>query len=247
MYADSSVLGLWRPAPATYTPYSMYPELPPSDPLGQGPQQPPQQPLSPLETELEETASSIFSTVGAIFSWVVLPLALVALLHNFVFQAYRVVGSSMQPTLQENEYLIISKLQPSKDRLSDMLGRGDNPYIPKRGEIIVFRFPKEPDKTFVKRVVGVPGDRVVVRDGILKVYNDANPSGFTPDTEYLPKDTFTLIETDEVIEPGNVFVVGDNRTPGGSYDSREWGELPSEFIVGNAVVRLLPLDKVKVL
>ncbi len=205
------------------------------------------QPVSPLEQELESTAGSFFNTLGSIFSWVVLPLALIALLHFYVFQAYRVVGSSMQPTLQDNEYLIISKIDASKSSVQNLLGQKNGGYIPERGQIIVFHFPKEPEKTFVKRVVGIPGDRVVVRNGTVTVYNKANPSGFNPDVAYEEEGTLTAHETDETVEPGNVFVMGDNRTQGGSYDSREWGELPSRYIIGNAVLRLLPLDKAKVL
>lgn len=222
----------------------MYPQAPNNDPVEPTPQ--PEMP-SPLQSELESAAGSFWSTAGAVFSWVVLPLSLVVLLQNFVFQAYRVVGESMEPTLSEGQYLIISKLGASKAMLSNVTRDKDAPYIPERGEIIVFRFPKEPEKTFVKRVVGIPGDRVVIKSGKVTVFNDENPDGFNPDSSYLKKGVGTLIETDEVVDPGRVFVIGDNRGPGASYDSRDWGELPSEFIVGNAVVRLLPLDRVTIL
>jgi len=82
---------------------------------------------------------------------------------------------------------------------------------------------------------------------IRKTWNQQHPNGFDPDTKYEPAGTQTLIDTDEVVQPGNLFVMGDNRTPGGSYDSREWGELPSSYIIGNAVLRLLPLDQVRIL
>jgi signal peptidase I len=113
-------------------------------------------------------------------------------------------------------------------------------YIPARGEIIVFRYPKDPTKVFVKRVIGLPGDRIVIKNGSVTVFNKANPNGFNPDTKYEKSDTTTLIDTDEVVQAGNLFVMGDNRTPSGSYDSREWGELPSSYIIGHAVLRLAP-------
>ena len=116
-----------------------------------------------------------------------------------------------------------------------------------RGQIIVFHFPKDTSRVFVKRVVGLPGDRVVVKNGTVTIFNSGHKDGFNPDKTYETSDTTTLIDTDEVVQAGNVFVMGDNRSPNGSYDSREWGELPSSYIIGNAVLRLLPLDQAKVL
>lgn len=200
-----------------------------------------------------ETGSAIsgiahgFSTVfGAIFSWVIFPIAVVLILHNFVFQAYHVIGTSMVPNLHDADYLIISKIGNTEAAIARAFGQ-NKPYIPARGEIVVFHFPKDPTRVFVKRVIGLPGDRVVVKNGAVTVYNAEHKDGFNPDKGYELKDTVTLIDTDEVVQPGNVFVMGDNRTPNGSYDSREWGELESSYIIGNAVLRLLPLDQAKTL
>ncbi len=188
-----------------------------------------------------------FSTIfGAIFSWIIFPIAVVLILHNFVFQAYHVIGTSMVPSLHDADYLIVSKLGYTQGLVERMLGQ-DKKYIPARGQVIVFRFPKDTSRVFVKRVVGLPGDRVVVKNGSVTIYNKAHSDGFNPDTSYEAAGATTLVDTDEVVQEGNVFVMGDNRTPNGSYDSREWGELPSSYIIGNAVLRLLPLDQVKAL
>jgi signal peptidase I len=184
--------------------------------------------------------------MGAIFSWIIFPVAVVLILHNFVFQAYHVLGTSMVPSLHETDYLIISKVGYTQALIERMFHK-DAQYIPSRGEIIVFRYPKDPSKVFVKRVVGLPGDRIVIKNGTVTIFNKANPNGFNPDTKYEKADTTTLIDTDEIVQDGNLFVMGDNRTPSGSYDSREWGELPSSYIIGHAVLRLLPLDQVKFL
>lgn len=202
--------------------------------------------LQPEQSTLANIASSFGSVVGAIFSWVIFPIAVVLVLHNFVFQAYHVLGTSMVPNLHNADYLIISKVGYT-GALVQRLFQQNAVYIPSRGQIIVFRYPKDPSQVFVKRVVGLPGDRVVVKDGSVKVYTKENPDGINPDTKYETSDTTTLGNIDEVVQTGNVFVIGDNRTPGGSYDSREWGELPSSYIIGNAVLRLLPLDQVKIL
>lgn len=195
---------------------------------------------------LSNIAGGFSTFLGAIFSWIIFPIAVVLILHNFVFQAYHVLGTSMVPTLHETDYLIISKLGYTQALVERIIGK-DKKYIPARGQVIVFRYPKDPSKVFVKRVVGVPGDRIVIKNGTVTIFNNEHPDGFNPDKNYEAKDTATLIDTDEVVQAGFVFVMGDNRTPSGSYDSREWGELPSSYIIGNAVLRLLPLDQIKIL
>jgi signal peptidase I len=197
---------------------------------------------SPLGT----IASGFSSVMGAIFSWIIFPVAVVLILHNFVFQAYHVLGTSMVPTLHETDYLIISKVGYTQALVEHMFHKNTQ-YIPGRGQIIVFRYPKDPSKVFVKRVVGLPGDRIVIKNGTVTIYNKEHSAGFNPDTSYEKTDTTTLIDTDEVVQDGNLFVMGDNRTPSGSYDSREWGELPSSYIIGHAVLRLLPLDQIRFL
>jgi signal peptidase I len=179
-------------------------------------------------------------------NWLIVPAAIVLILHLFVFQAFHVVGSSMVPTLDQSDYLIVSKINASLARFSKLAGKpGD--YIPSRGEIIVFHYPKDPNLVFVKRVIGVPGDRVVVSGGKVTVYSPKNPNGLNPDQNYQVADPVTLGQIDLVVQPGKVFVMGDNRTPNGSFDSRDWGELPSKDIIGKAVLRLLPLNKFKII
>jgi signal peptidase I len=208
------------------------------------PSAPPEEPES--ESGLGAIARGFTGILSGIFSWIIFPVAVVLILHNFVFQAYHVLGTSMVPTLHDTDYLIISKVGYTEALLGRTFGK-NNPYLPARGQIIVFHYPKDPTKIFVKRVIGEPGDHVVIRNGIVTVFNSAHPNGFTPDTSYEPQDTQTLIDTDVTVQTDNLFVMGDNRTPGGSYDSREWGQLPSSYIIGNAVLRLLPLDQVKIL
>ena len=165
---------------------------------------------------------------------------MVLLLHYFVFSAYHVVGSSMTPTMHNSDYLIVSKVEKS---IANVQGK---PYIPGRNQVIVFHYPKQPELDFVKRVIGLPGERVVVKDCVVTVYNDMNPEGFKPDKRHLTNGDCTEGEIDEVVPSKTIFVLGDNRTPGGSSDSREWGFLPSYDIVGNAILRLYPLDGVRV-
>jgi signal peptidase I len=150
----------------------------------------------------------------------------------------------MVPTLHDSDYLIIGKV----DKTIASLKRDD--YIPGRNQVIVFHYPKQPEFDFVKRVIGLPGDRVVIKDGKVRVYNSQNPGGLDPDANHEISGNYTESGPDgtalEVMVPaGNVFVLGDNRTPGGSSDSREWGLLPSSDVVGNVVMRLYPFDQLK--
>lgn len=250
-----------QPSAGSTPPPTSAPSPAPAPQPAPRPANPPTQPITdPAAAQAETTddntggdsalsgiASGFGAILGALFSWIIFPIAVVLILHNFVFQAYHVLGTSMQPTLQNADYLIISKVGYTQALLArDILHKND-PYLPARGEIIVFHYPKDPTKIFVKRVIGLPGDHIVIKNGTVTVFNKANPNGYDPDKDFEPAGTQTLIDTDEVVQQDNLFVMGDNRTPGGSFDSREWGELPSSYIIGDAVLRLLPLDQVKIL
>lgn len=190
-------------------------------------------------TEEAETNSGwdiVKSILKAIINWLVIPAAIVLILHNFVFQAFHVVGLSMFPTLHDEDYLIISKVGGSWAKLAR------HPYLPARGQIVVFHYPKDPSLVFVKRAIGLPGDHVVVANGQVKIYNATHPDGFSPDQGFQIADPTTLGTFDDIVPAGNVFVMGDNRAPNGSFDSRDWGYLPSEYIIGDAILRLLPLS-----
>jgi len=219
----------------------------PAAPVAQIPVVPAQPPIvssaevsSQYEEEAEQSAS-IADTMKTIFwgiiNWAVAPLLIVFILHNFVFQAYHVDGSSMTPTLHTADYMIVSKVENTLARLT---GKS---YIPRRHQVVVFNYPQDPSLIFIKRVTALAGERVVVKNGTITVYNSEHPEGFSPDDDTFERSaTYTEGDVDEVVPEGSIFVVGDNRLPSGSYDSREWGMLPSKDIIGNAVIRLLPLD-----
>jgi signal peptidase I len=187
---------------------------------------------------LARIASLANTALRAIFSWVIFPVGIVLILHTFVFQAYHVEGSSMANTLHTGDYLIVSKVSRSVRATT---------YLPARGQIIVFRYPKDPSRTFVKRVIALPGERIVIKEGRVTVFSNEYPEGFNPDTGYEPASSVTLIDTDERVQPGHIFVMGDNRLPNMSSDSRDWGEVPAENIIGEAKIRLLPLNGTRLL
>ena len=242
------------PSPVGATPITANPVLPPAEPPSPAPEPLIYPEMSkvdqlaqvPQPAPAEASQNWLKIILLGILNWAVIPLVIVFVLHNFVFQAFHVIGSSMVPTLHETDYLIISKVGATESQIARVFGKS-SPYIPKRDEIIVFHYPKDPSLVFVKRVIGLPGERVVVHNGAVTVYNGASPHGFNPDQNTVRTQYPTLDEVDETVPASNVFVLGDNRTPNGSYDSREWGMLPSSYIIGNATLRLLPVDKAGIL
>jgi signal peptidase I len=189
----------------------------------------------------KEGWKSAFSTIA-----ILIAAPLVAIfLTSFVFQSYEVDGPSMETTLQNRDRLIVWKLPPTIAHVTK------KDYIPSRGEIIVFTkhglsdFGEHNDKQLIKRVVGLPGERVVVDDSKITVYNKEHPEGFDPDSQggYTVPDQPTSGNVDITVPTGEVFVVGDNRA--NSLDSRAFGTISSDDIVGELAFRIFPFNKAK--
>lgn len=164
------------------------------------------------------------------------------LLTMFVFQSYQVDGPSMQTTLHNNDRLIVWKLARSWAKITH------HQYVPKRGDIVVFtdsklgEFGQDPGKQLIKRVVGLPGDRVVVSNGVVTIYDAQHPNGFRPD-ETLPYGKVipvTGIDGTWTLAKNQVFLMGDNR--GDSLDSRLFGPVNVNNIIGKLVLRVLPTN-----
>jgi signal peptidase I len=145
-------------------------------------------------------------------------------LITFVAQAFRVQGTSMEPQLEDGERIVVNKF----------LYR----FRPiERGDVVVFWYPGDPSVSFIKRVVGLPGDLVEIRAGQLyvngmPVREDYLPAAFRDNDNYPPRE----------VHRGYYFVLGDHRRS--SNDSRSWGEVPEKYIYGRAVFRFWPLDRV---
>ncbi len=181
------------------------------------------------------------SIAGVLLSALVLAFGLI----TYVFQSYQVDGPSMQTTLHNADHLIVWKVNRTMARITR------HQYIPNRGDVIVFNEYDLPDlgptgqKQLIKRVIGLPGERVIVKSGILTVYNSANPQGFQPD-KTLPYGNVIVTtpgDLDVTVQANQVFVCGDNRV--NSEDSRYFGPINASDIVGKLVLRVLPLNSVK--
>lgn len=167
------------------------------------------------------------------------------LINTFVFRSFNVVGPSMQDTLHSGDRLIVNRLPVTMAQI-----QGES-YTPERGEVIVFLNPNyvpgTEDEYIVKRVIGLPGERVVLADGVFTVYNDSTPGGFDPDQTFADETREPISgEVDVTVPEGELFVVGDNRVGSFSFDSRSgMGTVPLYDIVGPVGMRLFPFDQIR--
>lgn len=159
---------------------------------------------------------------------------LAVLIRTYLIQPFIVDGSSMVPTYHNNDYLLIDKLTYRWRK-------------PKRGEVIVFHYPRNPEENYIKRVVGLPGDTVEIKGDAVTIKNDANPNGITLDEDYTNLDAGTPFATDmtTTLADNQYFVLGDNRHA--SSDSRFFGPLDAKYIIGRPVLRLYPFNDISVL
>ena len=183
-----------------------------------------------------------------IWDFISLPLialAIVIPIRLYIAQPFIVSGDSMFPTFHDGQYLIVDEIS----------------YIvngPHRGDVVVFRYPKDPSRFFIKRIIGLPNETIKVKDDgshiTVTVKNNSNPAGFELSEPYMNA-RFTQTDqckmTKEEVAPqdntfvtgnGEYFVMGDNRDC--SSDSRAWGILPRNLMVGRAYLRLLPFNEI---
>ena len=163
------------------------------------------------------------------FKLMLVSFLIIAPIRYFVVQPFFVLGASMEPTFQNGDYLIIDEISYSV---------GD----PDRGDVIVFHYPYNTKQFYIKRIVGLPGEILVLDDKGVTVKNKDNPEGFGLSEEYLPvKEEYGNITM--TLGNDEYFVMGDNRDA--SSDSRRWGALKREFIVGKVLVRAFPFQKME--
>lgn len=187
---------------------------------------------------LSSRSKDTLSTIGI----VILAIVLFFTMSRYVVRSYQVDGQSMETTLSDNDRLIVNKIPRTLARVTG------HPYIPSRGDIIIFNqsglsFGGTKNKELIKRVIGLPGERVVIKSGKLTIYNSSYPGGYEPDkvglyslnTDTTPGNVDITLGNDEV------FVCGDNRS--NSEDSRFFGPVRTDKIIGKLVVRVWPINK----
>jgi signal peptidase I len=179
----------------------------------------------PLDEQKPTTGSFLWELIRVI----VVAVVLMFVIRIFVAEPFVVSGSSMVPNFHNREYLVVDKISY---RFNE----------PQRGDVIVFRYPKDTSQYFIKRIIGLPGEKVQIADGgRAKIFNTEHPDGVFIDEPYLRTNTETFGK-DDIVSLGSdeYYVMGDNRLA--SSDSRVWGILPKHDIVGHAWLRAFPLD-----
>lgn len=199
---------------------------------------------TPSSTDPDNQSSGwgeLLSTVGILLT----ALAVAFLIIAFVFRSYQVDGPSMEHTLENSDKLIIWKVPRT---IAHVTGHA---YIPSRGDVIVFTqsglsdFGQTDTKQLIKRVIGLPGDHVLLRDGAYTIYNAAHPKGFDPDKTLsygkdIPQTTGAV---DVTLHANQLFVSGDNRPD--SLDSRSFGPISADKVVGKLVLRVFPINNAR--
>lgn len=158
---------------------------------------------------------------------IVVSLAIFAVVYIFLFQPHQVDGKSMEPNFHNAEYILTDKISY---RISS----------PKRGDVVVFHSPQDAGTDFIKRIVGVPGDIVMVKDGYFYLNGTRLDEEYINDPGKVAPGRFMREGASAEVPNGQYLVMGDNRLH--SSDSREWGFVPRTNIVGRAFFRYWPVD-----
>ncbi len=167
--------------------------------------------------------------------WELLRFAILALLivipiRTFIAQPFIVSGSSMFPTFQDGNYLIVDQLSY---RFED----------PDRGDVIVFRYPKDTKKFFIKRIIGLPNETLEIKGSVINIKNNDRLDGFDLNEPYVKNLSYNNMSV--TLGPNEYFMMGDNRSA--SSDSRSWGTVKRNLIIGKTLVRLLPISDLDLL
>ena len=180
-----------------------------------------------LQDRFGHAGGSILFFVLEVVQIMCISAAIIIPIRYFLIQPFYVKGASMEPNFYDHEYLIINELSY---RLRE----------PERGEIVVFRYPRDPSQFFIKRVVGLPGETIEVSNQHVIIYNTEHPNGIVLDESYLG-DVSTNGKTRTTLSEGEYYLLGDNRDE--SLDSRVFGPVKRSAIVGRVWVRGLPLSR----
>lgn len=182
--------------------------------------------LQPQMAGIAPKSNKTKESIWDLVRFILIAIAIVLPVRILIAQPFIVSGSSMFPTFEDKQYLIVDQISY---RFED----------PKRGDVVIFRFPLDPSKFFIKRVIGLPNEKVTIKNGIVSV-TDTNGKSKSLDEPYLESDNASHDDFSVELKDGEYFVMGDNRIA--SSDSRAWGVLPKKNIMGKAFLRLLPAN-----
>lgn len=198
--------------------------------------------------KLQKTETEYLGIGGLLLEMVkVFLLAVVVIIpvRVFLFQPFFVQGSSMEPNFEDGQYLVISEFgykQTDFDFSESLSFTVDAFKTIERQDVTVFRYPKNPEQFFIKRVIGLPGEAVEIRRGKVIIANAVHPDGFVLDeSSYIGAGTLTQDMPRISLSDDEYFVMGDNRTA--SYDSRSIGPIKKDKIIGRVLLRAWPVGR----
>lgn len=196
-----------------------------------------------------ETYEGVGSFLMEIVKVFILAFIIIVPIRIFLFQPFFVQGASMHPNFEDSEYLIINELGYKQTEV----GLGGVEFFTvkpfkelERGDVIVFRYPKNPKQYFIKRVIGLPGEKIAIKNGQVIIYNKEHPGGLTLDeNEYIPDVRTNAERSIEMqLKDDEYFTLGDNRSA--SHDSRSWGPLNKDKVVGKVLLRIWPFGRAEI-
>lgn len=182
--------------------------------------------------------------VVKVFFWA---LVIIMPIRIFLFQPFFVQGASMEPNFDDGDYLIVNELGYKKTTI----GTGFVDFFTvtpfkelERGDIVVFKYPKNPQQYFIKRIIALPGEKIQISGGKVIIFNSQHSEGLALDESYLPEGLETTPEIARTLSDSEYFVMGDNRKA--SHDSRAWGPLPKDMVIGKVLLRAWPVNKANI-
>jgi signal peptidase I len=205
-----------------------------------------------MEKENNKNSDYSYQGVGEfileIIKIVIIAFIIIVPIRVFLFQPFFVQGASMEPNFEDGQYLIINEFGYKETNIEigghSILDINSFRDL-ERQRVVVFRYPLEPKKFFIKRVIGLPGEKIQIKNGVITIFNQDNPNGFVLDEKsYIPINVKTKGDEVVTLKDNQYFVLGDNRLF--SSDSRVWGPVPKEDIIGEVSLRAWPLDKISI-
>lgn len=163
---------------------------------------------------------------------IVVALSIFVVIYLFLMQPHEIKGSSMEPSFYNNEYILT-------DKISYRL------HTPTRGDVVIFKAPVNPDVDYIKRVIGLPGDRIKIQNGSVYLNGEKLKEDYLRDQTYLPSGSYMAEGVEITVPDGKLFAMGDNRPH--SSDSRAFGPVPFSDIIGRAFLRYWPVTSLGML
>lgn len=180
------------------------------------------------ENQNYNTKKELLAFIWETVKVVVISLAIILPIRYYLVQPFFVKGASMEPNFEDGDYILVDELSYY---LRDV----------KRGEVVIFRYPQQPSQFFIKRIIGLPGETIKIKDNKVTIFNASNPEGIVLSETYLAPEQNTMGTFTTKLDDNEYFVLGDNRLQ--SSDSRRWGPVNEKLIIGRAFIRPWPFTR----